>query len=775
MRSVTKFPSLAIGVGLLALGIGMVGCRSSETRNRGLLETGNKYYNSGKYREASLIYRKLLQKDARYGEAYYRLALTDLRQGQIPSAIRSFRRACELQPNNEDAHVKLGDLHLAIYLANPQKNKAQLKEFSELADTMLKRNPKSYDGLRLRGYQNLGEGKVKDAITAFSQANAIKPDQPGLVLVLAQAMAGDNRGEESEKLVRSLLEREKAFGPGYDYLYVQYLRLQRLPEAEAVLKLKIANNPKSSDYILQMADFFMRLRKTAEMRATLEKITSNSQDFPNGWMLVGDYFYRVRDFEQALSHFQKGVQSQPDKKLAYEKRIVECLVAQDKRAEAVKLAQSLTESYPGDPEAKALRAALRLQSSHRREVQTAITELQSAVTRLPENAVIRFRLGEALLSKGEMDQARLQFEEAVKLRPGYLAPKYALGQIYLSKKDYPKASALAEEVLAFSPVSVQARLLRASALIGMGDRPKARTALEELLKIDAKVSQAAFLLAGLDLVEQRYQQAEEGFRLAYTATPPDLRGLQGLVEVYMAQNKAPQAQKLVEDEIRKSPDSMSLRMALASVAMRTKQFDVAIREYSTIRDRAPNAPENHFSLGEAYRLAGKYTEAAASFQKVRDLAPNDPTGPMYLALVFEATGERTKAKPLYEQVLKLAPDNIIALNNLAFLLAESIENLDQALSYAQRAKQQQPQNLDVADTLGWIYIRKNLSDQAIDIFRDLVTKRPEHVTWRYHLAMALYQKGDKPRARKELEAALKNGPNKEEEGKIRDLLAKTGA
>jgi hypothetical protein len=38
--------------------------------------------------------------------------------------------------------------------------------------------------------------------------------------------------------------------------------------------------------------------------------------------------------------------------------------------------------------------------------------------------------------------------------------------------------------------------------------------------------------------------------------------------------------------------------------------------------------------------------------------------------------------------------------------------------------------------------------------------------------MALYQKGDKAEAKKELEAALKANPPKQEADKIRDLLAK---
>ena len=145
-----------------------------------------------------------------------------------------------------------------------------------------------------------------------------------------------------------------------------------------------------------------------------------------------------------------------------------------------------------------------------------------------------------------------------------------------------------------------------------------------------------------------------------------------------------------------------------------------------------------------------------------------------LGTIYEMTGERAKLIPTYEAVLKIQPDNGLALNNVAYHLAENGGDLDQALTYAQRAKQQLPANNDVADTLGWIYIKKNLSDEAIKIFRDLLTKDPKRVEWRYHLAMALFQKGDKLEARKEAGDALKNSPDEKMQQDIRALLSRIG-
>ena len=73
--------------------------------------------------------------------------------------------------------------------------------------------------------------------------------------------------------------------------------------------------------------------------------------------------------------------------------------------------------------------------------------------------------------------------------------------------------------------------------------------------------------------------------------------------------------------------------------------------------------------------------------------PENPLVVSTLALTLDGAGRKQEARMAYEQVLKLQPDNPVALNNLAYMLAESGTDLDQALTYAQRAKQRCPRIL----------------------------------------------------------------------------------
>ena len=47
------------------------------------LQSGMKYYDHGRYKDASIMFRKSIQEDRKFGLAYYHLALTDLKENQI--------------------------------------------------------------------------------------------------------------------------------------------------------------------------------------------------------------------------------------------------------------------------------------------------------------------------------------------------------------------------------------------------------------------------------------------------------------------------------------------------------------------------------------------------------------------------------------------------------------------------------------------------------------------------------------------------------------------
>lgn len=752
----------------------LVSCnRDPEAAKKRYVDNGNKYYEKGKYKEALIMYRNALKKDLKYGEAYYRSALAEIRLQRWVDAVRSLQRAVELQPDNMDALNKLSDIWVNAYLADRKRPKPLLAEIRNVSSRYTKRFPNTYEDARLKGYLALFEGDSAKALTFFEKANKIKPYQTDVVLVYMQSLTVNKQPEAAEKLGYEMLAKHPDALPVYDALVLMYARQNRTADVERILKTQVEKNPKVLRAQLQLAAHYYTTQRRDEMMAVLNRVSSSDKDFPQGPISVGDFFLRIKEYDLAAQSFRKGAERSPKDKAIYEKRMIEVLVRQEKKDEAMRLVNNILKENPKDDEAIAMRASLSLMAGNKDQIQAAIGDLQTVVNRMPENPVLRYNLGRALLARNNVSGARVQFEEAIKLRPDYILPRINLAQILIQNKEWGKAARMTDEILTYDRSNVVARLLRSRALIGMGDTAQARTVLAGTSQQFPELPEAKLQIAALDLQEKNYKNAEEGFRTVYEKHS-DPRAFMGLIDTYVGQRQFATAQKLLRDQSAKHPDRVEYRVALASVAMRSGDPNGAVSEFKSILEKMPNNPAIWLQLSEAYRLSGNMPQAIEATRKAHEAAPTNTAANLQLALLYESTGQRDQAKPMYEQVLKIQPDNVIALNNLAFILAEGGADLDQALTMAQRARQAVPNNSDVADTLGWIYIKKNLPDSAIPIFKELTVKEPNRATFHYHLAMALFQKGDKLSAKRALEEALQAKPQRDEESRIRELMSRIG-
>ena len=769
-----KYRKLLVFLPMLLLALSAC-TRDPKVKAQRYVENGNKFFNRGKYKEASIMYRNALKSDGRDGEAYYRLALTDLKLYAFGDAFRALINTVELQPNNDDAKNQLAKLYLISALqqsGNPQRETEAQNSVEDLANQLLKHDPNSYDGHRLLGQLALMRSDTDTALREFEAANNAKSYQPEVLLPYVQALAAKNRFPEAEKLAYQMIDKDKTYGTMYDALYAQYIRLNRLDDAEKILKLKMANNPKSTTYMLQLAVYYIAVKRRDDAEAIFRAM-ANEKEHPDGHLLAGDFFFfRMHEFDRARAEYEAAMKAFPKDKSLYQKRVVELEATRGKNDEANQVLATILKDNPKDSEAIAMRAALMLSTGNRDQINMATADLQSLVTKTPDNYVLRYNLARALRAKGDLEAAVLQLEAAIKLRPDFLKARDLLATLYAIKGDSPKALKEADEILSRDNNDVQAHLVRSGALLSVGDKERAHKELDYIVKSFPQNVEARYQVGYLDYLEKDFKGAEAVFGKLAKDYPKDPRGLAGLTEALAAQNRMPEAITEVRKALQSDPSNQSLQTFLAHLEVRSKDYDDALRIYSDLLKTNPRDASLMFQMAETYRQKGDLNTAAQYFRQDSQMAPNNPQPLLALALILEGTGRADQAGPIYEQILKIQPDHPTALNNLAYIKAEKGVDLEEALTMAQRARQKAPNSNEIADTLGWIYIKKNLSEEAVRMFQDLVTKDPGNATFHYHYGLALLQKGDKPATRRELEQALRDNPSKQQETEIRDVLAK---
>jgi tetratricopeptide (TPR) repeat protein len=735
------------------------------------VDNGNKFFTKGRYREAALMYRRALQKDLKFGEAYYRLGLTELKLSAYGDAAHALRRAVELQPANTDAMTKLADLFLLAAFSDPQHSAQYTKEATELGGKLVHLDAKSYDGHRILAQIALVGNKPDEAVKEFEIANAAKPNTPELVTMYFEALVRNNQFPEGEKLAWDLVEKQKNYAPIYNTLYVQYMKRNQPDQGEKVLKLKVENNPQRANYAIELAQHYYLTNHRPQMDAMIQRL-HDEKTYPEGHLLAGDFFFfRLRELDHAQDEYEAGMKAFPKGKVTYQKRLVELFANQTaKNRDANNLLAEILKDNPKDSDAIAMRAALMLQTGNIEQINMAANDLQALVTKNPKNHLLHFNLARALAAKGQIEAARLQLEEAVKLRPDFIVAREMLGRIYLRKGDFAKALETSDGIIRLDHNNLTAHLMRSSALLGLGDKDKAREELSYITKTYPQNPDARWQVGYLAYQGKDYKQAEQIFSEMYKANPNDGRSLAGLTEALAGENRMSDAIAEAKKALDKEPERRDLRLFLANLDMRAEKFDEALGIYKSLLTKEPKSADLLARIAETERRKGDLNSAIDDFRRCSQEAPNNTDCLRMLGLLMEATGKRDLAKPVYEQILKIHPDDPVALNNLAFAKAEDGVDLDQALTMAQRAVQVAPNSPELKDTLGWIYIKKNIPDDAIRIFRDLTAAQPKNAIFHYHYGMALSQKGDRAGARKELEKSLEYKPSRDDEQKIRDLL-----
>src|ERR1039458_9780897 len=219
----------------------------------------------------------------------------------------------------------------------------------------------------------------------------------------------------------------------------------------------------------------------------------------------------------------------------------------------------------------------------------------------------------------------------------------------------------------------------------------------------------------------------------------------------------------LHEEIASNPDRLDLLLSLGNNAVRVGHFDLAISSFQNVLERlepdSRGAGDLYLRLGETYRRLGATDAAIESLSRARHLLPDNPVVLGTLAMVLDGAGKKAEAEGAYRAALQADSENAITMNNLAFLIAENGGNLDEAFDLARRAVRLMPEASEMADTAGWIQLKRNAVDDALALFASALAKEPDNEGYRGHLLLALGDMADLTPALEEIASQLQSAPS----------------
>jgi tetratricopeptide (TPR) repeat protein len=759
---------LLAGAVVVMLAVGASGC-SRESRKRTYLERANRLASQGKYNEAALSYKQAIKLDVAFAEAHYQLALTELKLQDFDRAVLSLQRAALLMPNRMEIKAMLGRIYLDAYLSDPQRPKMAVAAVEAMASQLLAKDPNSFDGLRLKGRLAQDQGDLATAGDLLKRATSIKPLDPEATTELAEVYARQSRADEARQLAEQVIQAHQDYAPAYELVYKLYMAQGHIGDAERVLKSKRDNNPKILNYVLQLASHYAAVNKPAELQQTLQSILANPAQFPHGILSVGEFYWMRFDYPAALKSFQEGERVDPSWRAEYQKRQVNVLLALGKPDEAGSIVDAMLAANPKDREIRRSKAGLLIQSGDATKFRQGQQILQDLVREDPGDAASHFDLGRSYVPLGKLDMAKAEIQEAIHLNRMLVPARVIMAEIAQQERRYQDALDQSAKAIEVDGENFRARLLHAWALQDLGHVAQARQEMLDLTKRFPQRAEAQVAMARMEMTEGNFKQAEDKLQAMYKTGQGNTTVLRELITLYATKGQPARGLALIVEELKAHPNSEELLALHAMAAVLNGDTGLAIRQYENLLKLAPSNNSYRVALSELEYNRGNVTAAVKQMQEAVAASPGKVEYMLLLGGLLSANGRPEEARAMYRQVLKLDEMNTSAMNNLAYNLADSGTNLDEAYVLATQASQRDS-SADVLDTLGWVYLKKNMTESSLKIFAELTSRYPNSPTYRYHFGMALLQKGDRAKAKTELTAALAKNPSKREEEKIRSAL-----
>jgi tetratricopeptide (TPR) repeat protein len=225
----------------------------------------------------------------------------------------------------------------------------------------------------------------------------------------------------------------------------------------------------------------------------------------------------------------------------------------------------------------------------------------------------------------------------------------------------------------------------------------------------------------------------------------------------------------------KEPANQEAREQLVTLLLAERSFAVAAREAEAGIKLLPDNVTLPLLLARSLSGVGKSSEALAVLQRA---VARDRTGTAILLQMGELQvqrGEFVPAMMSYEEVLKRSPNDMVAMNNIALLIADHGYELDRAEVLASALYTKNPKNPGVMDTMGWVLFKQGKQEkqeQALALLQLAVAGAPNNPVHHYHYGAALLKAGDGAGGRREMAAALKISGNFDGAARARVLLGK---
>jgi tetratricopeptide (TPR) repeat protein len=515
-----------------------------------------------------------------------------------------------------------------------------------------------------------------------------------------------------------------------------------------------------------MAELYRSTGNWEQIEAVLQQIVQVQPREIQPHLILGDFYQMMGKLDAALSKYKDALQVDPESHRA-KMKVLSHYVDTGNLEDAEKLVAGILGRNKNDPDGLFYEARIELVKGHLAEAES---RLRKVLQYRPMFGPAHQFLGILLARKGEVHLGKQELTEALNLEPTLMEARVVLGSIHLAEGHADLAIEQAQQVLSWNPRYVPAAFLIGDAYLEKGHLPQSRQVFRTLSEALPNEPQVRYRLGRVAVAEKNEAEAEGQFESALSFDPNFAEALEELVNIRLRHGQVPSAAERVKAQIALRPRNARLHYLYGKVATRMNDLVQAESAFQQALGFDNANLSTYFELANIYKKTGKIEKAMTQYKLVLEKSPQSLEAHMLLGILLQGEQQFDEARRSYEQSLSINQSFAPAANNLAWLLLEHYGNLDEAMGFAQTARRERPYDPIIADTLGWVYLKKGTLRGAVKLLQESAGKLTENAAVQYHYGVALYETRDTVKARNFLQRALKLDPNFEGSNDARKVL-----
>lgn len=699
-----------------------VGCARNQL-NRAL-----QFELEGKYTSALQIYEQILAHTPesgqrrvellnRIGECLYRL-------DRPQEAFTTFQKAAEVNPNDASARLRMGQMLLEAGVADRAREQANL---------ILRATPTNVEALELLGAAWSQSGNFDLAKKAYLQVLEHDPTRVKVAIALADIYNHENDEARAEAILKQAADAHP--GDARPWLAMARLHEQRgdAHQAEAAYRKAIAieDTPETN---MRLAQFLQRSSRITEAEQALRRVDAQQPKEPvalaDFQLLSGRPDEAAEQYQRALTAAQPPVPTRKTWAFSlHETSTPVSSAEQDIAARAVETALVQATKLQGDNRKKAVASARsRLLKNRVRFDKATEAILQCEIALADENlAVAKLRASSALelapLSApahyvsglvaavdNDDDTAQTEWQNALDQDPHFSPARLAIAEDALAHNDVDGADENARIVVRDNPGDLRATIVFARALLQEGKPLAAAIMAQRAKALDPNSPEPSLILGSVALAVHNRTQALMHFEHALGLQPDSEEAIAGLLQVYNSGHIARAEIEKMERVAQETPVSATLLEIAGRLYAQGGWRDEAMHALKRTLEIDPKRATAARFLARLQTSGGDYVGATQSAMKA-----GVDSQALLSAYNDQTSGDWQRAVATYERALRDGDQSGVAANNVAWLYAEHNLKLDQALSLAETAAHESPNNPAILDTLAFVHLQRREYSAAVKL------------------------------------------------------------